>query len=126
MHSMTVLLHREPRGLALATAGGCLLVTAALPSSPGCPMPLLDRHVPARDWVHVPMAVTALHLLPLTTSGRLRRLLGVNMLLLGPSTLVSPHGPLTAVLQRTMTALGAVALGTWSPSSPATRSTSTT
>jgi hypothetical protein len=111
----------ELRGVALGAVGGCLLVTAAVPSSPGCPLPVLDGRVPFRDWVHVPAAMTAFHLLPVAASGRLRRQLAVNLALLGPPTLFAPHGHVTAVLQRSMTLLGALALATWSPSGSETR-----
>ena len=84
-------------------------------------MPFLDRGVPWRDWVHVPVAMATFHLLPLAANGRLRALLGLNLALLGPPTLLDPHGPVTAVLQRTMTALAAVTLAQWSPSGAATR-----
>lgn len=111
----------EVRGAALGAAGICLLVTAAVPSSPGCPLPVLDGRTPRRDWVHVPAAITAFHLLPVAASGRLRQLLIVNLAVLGPPTLLAPHGGITAVLQRSMTLLGALALATWTPSSAATR-----
>jgi hypothetical protein len=103
------------RGAALATAGACLVVTAAVPSSPGCPIPLLDGKVPRRDWVHVPAAMAAFHLVPVAARSRLRALLTLNLVALGPPTLLDPHGPVTALLQRTMTALAAVTLATWVP-----------
>lgn len=117
----TQLAHGELRGLALTAAGGCLLVSAALPSSAGCPVPLLDGAVPGRDWVHVPTATAAFYLFPMAARGPLRTLLIVNLVLLAPITLVDPHGPLTAMLQRTMTTLAAVALSTWTPTRPAAR-----
>ena len=111
----------ELRGVALGAVGACLLVTAAVPPSPGCPLPVLDGRAPRRDWVHVPAAITAFHLLPVAANGRLRQLLAFNLALLGPPTLFAPHGRITAVLQRSMTMLGALALATWSPSSAGTR-----
>ena len=71
--------------------------------------------------MHVPAAITAFHLLPVAATGPLRKVLAVALVALGPPTLLDPHGPITAVLQRTMTVLGALALATWSPSSSADR-----
>ena len=111
----------ELRGLALAAAGGCLLASAAVPSSPGCPIPLLDGRVPLRDCVHVPVMTAAFHLWPMAANHRLRPLLVANLLLLGPPALFAPHGPVMAVLQRSMAAMAAAALATWSPTTDTDR-----
>lgn len=110
----------ELRGLALTAAGGSLLVAAMFPSAPGSLVPLRDGTVPTREWMHVPAATAAFYLWPMAADGRLRALLVVNLLLLAPPTMVDPHGPAAAVLQRTMAVLAAAALASWTPTSPAT------
>ena len=66
-----------------------------------------------RDWCHVPAAVAVFYLLPLAAHGWTRALLVVNLVPLIPLIMISPHGPATAVLQRTMMLLAAAALLTW-------------
>ena len=114
----TAVVH-QPRAAALAAAGAMLVLAGAFPSSKGTPLPIRDGlHVPLRSWVHVPSALVSFWLWPVAAKGRWRPLLAANLALLAPSALISPHGPATAVLQRTMVAAAVGALACWSPNSP--------
>ena len=109
----------QPRAAALAGAGAMLVLAGAFPSSKGTPLPIRDGlHVPLRSWVHVPSALVSFWLWPVAARGRWRPFLAVNLAVLAPSALISPHGRATAVLQRTMVATAAGALACWSPEPP--------
>jgi hypothetical protein len=109
----------QPRAAALAGAGAMLVLAGAFPSSKGTPLPIRDGvRVPLRSWLHVPSALVSFWLWPVAAEGRWRPLLAANLAVLGPSALISPHGPVTAVLQRTMVATAAGALACWSPTDP--------
>jgi hypothetical protein len=105
------------RGAALAGSGALLLVAAAVPCTPGAPLPVGDGFdVPLRNWVHVPAAVLVFYVWPMAAHGWTRRLLAANLVALVPLTWIVPHGRAVAVLQRTMVGLAATALATWTPS----------
>lgn len=103
----------RPHGARIPLAVGALLIGVAttVPCSTGCPIPIVEATT-AQDLVHFAAAGTAFSLWPVATwaaatTGPLPRLsmattsaLALLLTLLGPLTIVDPHGPLVAVGQR--------------------------